>query len=148
MASRLPATRLIGVTDRRMNRAVAVDVAFASMFRRFLSHGLARSKLTETRAQRLGPALLFGLQPAREMNEQRLAELVEHALPARFAETGRGEPSAEVRARAAEEVSAICSSGIADLVLFSHEVGRFCAQCEIPLTARGSATSSLVIWAR
>ena len=107
----------------------------------------ARSKLTDSRAQRLGPALLFGLEPAREMNEQRLAELVEHALPARFAETGRGEPSAEVRARAAEEVRAICSSGIADLVLFSHEVSRFCAQREIPLTARGSATSSLVIWA-
>jgi len=107
----------------------------------------ARSKLTDSRAQRLGPALLFGLEPAREMNEQRLAELVEHALPARFAETGRGEPSGEVRARAAEEVRAICSSGIADLVLFSHEVGRFCAQREIPLTARGSATSSLAIWA-
>ena len=43
--------------------------------------------------QRLGPALLFGLEPAREMNQQHLAELVEQALPARFAATGRGVPS-------------------------------------------------------
>jgi DNA polymerase III alpha subunit len=64
-----------------------------------------------------------------------------------LAEWDTTECAAEVRARAAEEVRAICSSGSTDLVLFSHRVGRFCAQREIPLTARGSATSSLAIWA-
>src|SRR5258708_5839659 len=43
--------------------------------------------------------------------------------------------------------SPVPSCGIADLVLFSTEVSRFCSQREIPLTARGSATSSLAIWA-
>ena len=52
-----------------------------------------------------------------------------------------------MRARAEDEVRAICASGIADLVLFAYEVSRFCAQRGIPLAARGSATSSLVIWA-
>jgi DNA polymerase-3 subunit alpha len=108
---------------------------------------LARSTILGEQPRRLGPALLFGLEPARELNQQQLGELVEQALPARFAETGRGAPSAEVRARAVEEVRAICASGIADLVLFSHEVGRYCAQLGIPLAARGSATSSLVVWA-
>ena len=41
----------------------------------------------------------------------------------------------------------ICASGLADLLLFSHDVGRFCAERGIPLAARGSATSSLVVWA-
>ena len=43
---------------------------------------LARNKLSDERTQRLGPELLFGLQPAREVGEQQLAELVEQALPA------------------------------------------------------------------
>ena len=118
--------------------AASVEIADRCTFRL----PLARPKLTGTRTERLGPGSLFGLAPASDMNEQRLAELVEQALPARFAETGRPEPSAEVRTRAEEEVRAICASGIADLLLFSHEVGSFCAQHGIPLTARGSATSS------
>ncbi len=108
---------------------------------------LARGKLSAERTQRLGPELLFGLQPAREVGEQQLAELLEQALPARFAETGRGEPPAEVLERTRQEVRTICAGGLADLLLFSHDVGRFCAERAIPIAARGSATSSLVVWA-
>jgi hypothetical protein len=53
---------------------------------------LRRSKLAAEREEPLGPDLLFGLEPARGVGAQQLTELVEHALPARFADTGRGEP--------------------------------------------------------
>ncbi|MBV9323914.1 MAG: DNA polymerase III subunit alpha [Chloroflexi bacterium] len=108
---------------------------------------LARRKRLGEPSSRLGPELLFGLAPAREVGEQQLAELVDERLPARFAETGRGEPSADVLERASQEVQTICSSGLADLLLFAHDVGRFCAQRGFPVAARGSATSSLVVWA-
>jgi DNA polymerase-3 subunit alpha len=81
------------------------------------------------------------------VGEQQLAELVEQTLPARFAETGRGEPPVEVVERTRDEVRTICTSGLADLVLFSHDVGRFCAERGIPIVARGSATASLAVWA-
>jgi DNA polymerase-3 subunit alpha len=108
---------------------------------------LVRSRLSELRAQPLGPGLLFGLEPARELGEQQLADLVEHALPARFAETGRGAPSRDVVEGARAEVHTICERGLADLLLFAHEVAQFCQQHAIPLAARGSATASLVVWA-
>jgi hypothetical protein len=38
--------------------------------------------------QRYGPALLFGLGPVYDMDRQPLSELVQRALPDRFAETG------------------------------------------------------------
>ena len=41
--------------------------------------------------------------------KQQLAELVEQALATRFAETGRGGPSAQIRTRAHDEVRAICA---------------------------------------
>jgi DNA polymerase III alpha subunit len=40
---------------------------------------LARRKLADQRTQPLGPGLLFGLEPAREIGEQQLADLVEKA---------------------------------------------------------------------
>src|SRR5215471_5799306 len=108
---------------------------------------LRRSKLAAERKERLGPAALFGLEPARGVGAQQLTELVERALPERFAETGRGEPSEAVSERARQELHTICASDLADLLLFAHDVGRFCSERGIPLAARGSATSSLVIWA-
>jgi DNA polymerase III alpha subunit len=104
---------------------------------------LRRSKLAAERKEPLGPALLFGLEPARGVGEQQLTELVEKAVPARFAETGRGEPSLDVLERVRDELSTICGSDLADLLLFAHDVGRFCSERGIPLAARGSATSSL-----
>src|SRR5919202_667603 len=71
---------------------------------------------TETPPEhRYGPALLFGLGPVQEFDQQRLAELVEQRLPERFAETGRGEPSVKVREQAAAELRAICQAGLAEL---------------------------------
>jgi DNA polymerase III alpha subunit len=90
---------------------------------------------------------LFGLEPARGVGEQQLTKLVEQALPERFADTGRGEPSYAVLERVSEELRTICSGDLADLLLFAHDVGRFCSERGIPLAARGSATSSLVVWA-
>ena len=95
---------------------------------------------------RYGPALLFGLGPVQEFDQQRLAELVEQRLPERFAETGRGEPSVKVREQAAAELRAICQAGLAELLLVAYDVGQFCRQHGIPLAARGSATHSLVVW--
>jgi hypothetical protein len=46
-----------------------------------------------------------------------------------------------------DELSTICGSDLAELLLFAHDVGRFCSERGIPLAARGSATSSLVVWA-
>jgi len=108
---------------------------------------LALSRASSESQQRLGPELLFGLEPARSVSEQQLERLVEKALPSRFAQMGRGSPSAEVLERARDEVRTIYGSGLADLLLFSNEVGRFCAERGIPIAARGSATSSLVVWA-
>ena len=51
---------------------------------------LARSSPSGSSQRRLGPELLFGLAPARQVSEQQLGDLVEEALPLRFAETGRG----------------------------------------------------------
>jgi hypothetical protein len=64
-----------------------------------------------------------------------------------LAETGRGEPSEDVLERVREELQTICASDLADWLLFAHDVGRFCEERGIPLAARGSATSSLVVWA-
>jgi hypothetical protein len=66
----------------------SVEIAERSQFRL----PLRRSKLAAERKEPLGPALLFGLEPARGVGAQQLTELVERALPERFAETGRGEP--------------------------------------------------------
>jgi hypothetical protein len=49
------------------------------------------------------------LQPARELGEQQLAELVQRALPERFAANGRGVPSDDELERAREEVRTICA---------------------------------------
>ena len=92
-----------------------------------------------------GPELLVWTCAARQVSEQQLQELVEEALPLRFAETGRGKLTDEVLERARDEVRTICSSGLADLLLFSYEVGRWCVERGIPIAARGSATSSLVV---
>ncbi|MCA1648609.1 MAG: hypothetical protein LC797_25150 [Chloroflexi bacterium] len=81
------------------------------------------------------------------IGEQQLADLVEQALPARILATGRGVPSSDVLERAREEVRTICENGLADLLLFAHEVGQFCTQRGIQLAARGSATASLAVWA-
>jgi DNA polymerase III alpha subunit len=99
---------------------------------------LRRSKLSAEPRQPLGPSLLFGLERARGVGEQQLTELVEQALPARFAETGRSEPSEAVLERAKAELRTICGSDLADLLLFAHDVSRFCADRGIPLAARGS----------
>jgi DNA polymerase-3 subunit alpha len=107
---------------------------------------LRRSRLSAEPREPLGPALLFGLEPARGVGQQQLTDLVEQALPARFAETGRGEPSEDVLERVRQELQTICTSDLADLLLFAHDVGRFCEERAIPLAARGSATSSLVVW--
>jgi DNA polymerase-3 subunit alpha len=108
---------------------------------------LVRSRLFDPPSPPLGPGLLFGLEPAREVGEQQLEALVERALPERFAQTGRGALAPDLLERAREEVRTICEHGLADLLLFAHEVGQFCSQHGIPLGARGSATASLVVWA-
>jgi hypothetical protein len=107
---------------------------------------LATRTVADQRTEPLGPGLLFGLEPARELGEQRLAKLVEQELHARLAATGRGKFAEDVMKRAREEVRTICEKGLADLLLFAHEVGQFCAQHAIPVAARGSATASLVVW--
>jgi DNA polymerase-3 subunit alpha len=108
---------------------------------------LRRSKLAAERKEPLGPGLLFGLEPARGVGEQQLSDLVEQELPARFADTGRGEPSEAFLEQARHELQTIFTNGLADLLLFAYEVGRFCSERGIPMAARGSATSSLVVWA-
>ena len=114
---------------------------------------LVSRKLADQHAERLGPGLLFGLEPARELGEQQLARLVDQEFSQRFAATGRGRPSEseseseKILERVHEEVRTICEQGLADLLLFAYEVGQFCSQHGIPLTARGSATASLVVWA-
>jgi DNA polymerase III alpha subunit len=80
--------------------AATVQIAERCSFRLPLPH----SGLPDPRSTRLGPGLLFGLEPASEVGEQQLAELVERALPARFAAENRGSPSNEVLERAREEV--------------------------------------------
>jgi DNA polymerase-3 subunit alpha len=60
---------------------------------------------------------------------------------------GRGEQPEAVLDRVRDELRAIRGTDLADLLLFAHDVGRFCADRGIPLTACGSATSSLVVWA-
>src|SRR5207248_7925834 len=64
-----------------------------------------------------------------------------------FVQTGRGEPSSQIRERAAVEVQAICEAGLAELLLVAYDVGQFCKQHGIPLAVRGSASNSLVAWA-
>jgi DNA polymerase III alpha subunit len=62
-------------------------------------------------SERYGPARLFGLQPAHDLVEQQLVELVEDALPKRCAESGREAPTDETRERLRHEVDAICKAG-------------------------------------
>jgi hypothetical protein len=90
---------------------------------------------------------LFGPEPARELGEHQLANLVDPDLPTRMTATGRGEPSGEVVERVHEEVRTICEHGLGDLLLFAHEVGQFCSQHSTSLAARCSDTAGLVIWA-
>jgi DNA polymerase III subunit alpha len=97
--------------------------------------------------QRYSPAMLFGLAPVQDVDQQRLQEVVDRALAERFAETGRGEPSSQIRERAAAELRAICQAGLAELLLVAYDVGQFCKQHGIPLAVRGSASNSLVAWA-
>jgi hypothetical protein len=70
--------------------------------------------------QRYGPRL-FGLEPVRDLDRQRLGDLVERALPERFAQTSRGELSVQVREQAATEVHAICDAGLAELLLVAQQ---------------------------
>jgi hypothetical protein len=65
--------------------------------------------------------------------QQQLTDLLDQALPARFAEPGRGEPSGAVQERVRRELATNCSSDLADLLLFAHDVGRFCDERGIPL---------------
>jgi hypothetical protein len=97
--------------------------------------------------QPLGTALLFELEPARGIAEEQLTRPVEQALPTHVAETGRRTPSDTVLERIRQELQAICSSELADVLLFAYDVARFRTERGIPLAARGSATSSLVVWA-
>jgi DNA polymerase III alpha subunit len=96
--------------------------------------------------ERYGPALLFGLGPALDLDAQRLSEIVTRTLSDRFEAEGRGEPSADVVTRATAEVDDLCRSGLAELMLAAYDLAQFCEQHAIPLAARGSATSSLVAW--
>ena len=96
--------------------------------------------------ERYGPALLFGLGPALDIDRHRLVELVHRTLGERFTATGRGTPSDDVVTRAEREVADLCRAGLAELMLTAHDLARFCHQHGMPLAARGSATSSLVAW--
>ncbi len=98
-------------------------------------------------AERYGPALLFGLGPAHDLDAQQLTEVVNRELASRCAETGRGRPTPELRFRAETELGALCRAGLAELMLTAYELAHFCRQRDIPIAARGSATSSLVAWA-
>jgi hypothetical protein len=75
----------------------------------------------------------------RGVGEQQLTELVEKAVPARFAETGRGEPSPAVLEQVSHELQSITGSDLADLLLFAHDVGRFCSERGIPLAELGQS---------
>src|SRR5579859_2913968 len=97
--------------------------------------------------QRYGPAMLFGVAPVQDADQQRLHEVVDRCLAERFVQTGRGEPSSQIRECAAVEVRAICEAGLAELLLVAYDVGQFCKQHGIPLAVRGSASNSLVAWA-
>jgi Bacterial DNA polymerase III alpha NTPase domain len=100
-----------------------------------------------TPEQRYGPARLSGLEPVRQIAAQRLADAVEERLPQRFAETGRGEPDPGALERAAAELSAIFDAGLAELLLIASLVAAACRERNILVAARGSATSSPVVWA-
>src|SRR5262249_47397576 len=96
--------------------------------------------------QRYGPTRFFGLEPAREGVQQELAAVVAEALPRRCAETGRDEPAAEMRDRVERELESIGRTGLAELLLVAQQVALECHTRGIPVSARGSATSSLVAW--
>ena len=97
--------------------------------------------------QRYGPARFFGLEPARESVQQELADVVAEALPRRCAETGRDAPNDAMRQRVADELEAIGRAGLAELLLVAQQVGLECRRHDVAISARGSATSSLVAWA-
>jgi DNA polymerase III subunit alpha len=96
---------------------------------------------------RYGPALLFGLNPVRDHGDHQLLELAESALKTRWQIELRGPLPSSAIERVQSEARAICSAGLAELLLLAHEVAAFCRQQRIPMTARGSATASLVAWA-
>ncbi|MBV9601768.1 MAG: PHP domain-containing protein [Chloroflexi bacterium] len=97
--------------------------------------------------QRYGPGRFFGLAPARESIQRELTEVVAEALPKRCAETGRDAPTDAMRQRVADELEAINRAGLAELLLVAQQVGLECRRRDIAISARGSATSSLVAWA-
>jgi len=97
--------------------------------------------------QHYGPGRFFGLAPARESVHQELVEVVTEALPRRCAETGRDAPGEEMRQRVMDELEAIGDAGLAELLLVAQQVALECRRRDIPIAARGSATSSLVAWA-
>jgi hypothetical protein len=88
---------------------------------------------------------LFGLDPIRDMDRQRLIDLVERALPERFTEARRGAPSVQVREQAATAVRAILRRWPGRAVAGGLRRGSILQAARHP--ARGSATSSLVAWA-
>ena len=96
-----------------------VEVARRCQFRLPLAEHTALS-------ERYGPARLFGLEPARELAQQQLAELASDALPKRCAETGRDAPTDEMRERMAREVEAIGQAGLAELLLIAQHVAQEC----------------------
>ena len=105
------------------------------------------SALTTRVDARYGPALLIGLDPVREHDDQRLIDLAESGLKSRWQTEVRGALPSSAIERLRNEARTICAAGLAELLLLAHEVAAFCKQQRIPMTARGSATASLVAWA-
>jgi DNA polymerase-3 subunit alpha len=135
-------------TPREMHRlfaqlphalAAAVEIRDRARFRL----PLAKDQPAE---ERYGPALLFGLGPALDIDRHRLGELVSRTLAERFAATGRGKATSEILTRAEREVKDLCRAGLAELMLTAYDLAQFCRQRGMPLAARGSATCSLVAW--
>lgn len=77
-----------------------------------------------------------------------LAEIARSGLAARYQWEERPAPSDAVRERLELELATIATrSALVDLTLVAAKLGAHCAERNIPIAARGSATASLVLWA-
>src|SRR5439155_23601542 len=55
-------------------------------------------------------------------------------------------PPDALRRALRDELALVADAGLAELLLAAHQVAAYCEERQIPLAARGSATSSLVAW--
>jgi len=97
--------------------------------------------------QRYGPQRFFSVGSASpDGAKTALAAIASAGLEYRFLQDKRIEPPETIRTALRDELGLVCEAGLAELLLAAHQVASFCVERQIPLAARGSATSSLVAW--